>query len=266
MGHSQEATMNIRRLYPLVILSALLLVACGTDVHTLLSEDDSRAEVIEAVISDRTTRDEVIDRLLSTSDEREALFRKVVENDEIAGALLDEMLRTDRGKAVAASRIASDDETTRTFISMMMLTGAVGEIMTHEQAECLELSDAFAHGNQVRTMSDLKRLGRIVDDWARENGGAYPVCARFEDVTDCLASSLPQEALAHLRVNDAWGRPFQYHSDEAGMSYVLISYATDGLSDGLGMAGPTSSYDADIVFSNGDFVQWPGHILKEKIH
>ena len=54
-----------------------------------------------------------------------------------------------------------------------------------------------------------------------------------------------------------------YYPD--GASYALISYSTDGQYDQLGRAGPTSSYDCDIVFSNGDFVQWPGRIRKERI-
>ena len=62
------------------------------------------------------------------------------------------------------------------------------------------------------------------------------------------------------------GRPFLYHSDADGTTYALLSYSTDGQYDQLGKAGPTSSYNCDIVFSNGDFVQWPGRIRKEKIH
>jgi hypothetical protein len=151
------------------------------------------------------------------------------------------------------------------FIGMLMLTGGVGETISQEQADCLELGDALAHGNQRRTMVDLKRLGRVVDDWARENAGSYPVCNRFEAVTGCLASSLPSGALADLRLIDAWGRPILYHTNEGGTTYALISYATDGEYDRLGKAGPTSSHNADIVFADGDFVQWPGHILKESI-
>ena len=111
----------------------------------------------------------------------------------------------------------------------------------------------------------MKRLGVVVDRWAQENHGAYPVCKRFDAASGCLASLLPRDAIADLRLIDAWGRPFLYQSDLEGRKYALISYATDGLSDDLGRIGPTSSRDSDIVYSNGDFVQWPGRISKETI-
>jgi len=257
--------MNTKRLRPLLILAALPLVACGTDMQSLLSEDDTRAQAIETLTTDPSMREEVIDRLLSTPEERAALLEKVANDDEVAAVLVKQMMQSDRTMAVAANQIGSDNEATRTLIGMLMLTGAIGEIVSQDQAECLELGEAFAHGNQIRTMGDLKRLGEIIDGWARQNDGLYPVCGGYEDVTACLTASLPDGALADLRLNDAWGRPIRYHSDDDGRSYVLISYATDGEFDQLGMAGPTASHDADITFSNGDFLQWPGHIPKEKI-
>ncbi len=257
--------MDSRRLYPLLILPALLLAACAPDMEELLSEDENRARAIEALVGDSSRRDEVFERLLGRPSERTALFATIVEDEELAGALVARMIHSDHGKAVVASRIASDSETTRTFIGMLMLTGAAGEILSQRQAECLELGDALAHGNQRRTMEALKRLGAVVDDWARRNGGSYPVCDRLENVTGCLASSLPSGALADLRLTDAWGRPLLYSSNDRGTTYALISYATDGKYDELGKAGPTSSYNADIVFADGDFVQWPGHIPRDDI-
>lgn len=256
--------MDCRRLHLLLILPAFLLAGCSTDMQDLLSEEETRAEAIETLLADPFARDEIVARLLDAPDARKALFVRIVEGEESAGALVDRMMRSERGQAVAASRIASDRETTRTFLGMVMLAGAAGDVISQKQAECLELGDALAHGNQTRTMADLKRLGRVVEDW-REDSGSYPVCDGFDAVTDCLASKLPQDSLADLRLDDAWGRPFLYHSDNDGTSYLLISYATDGEHDGLGRAGPTSSVNADIVFADGEFVQWPGHIRKEQI-
>jgi hypothetical protein len=202
---------------------------------------------------------------MSTQAGRDAVFQEILKSEEQSVTLVGKMMGNDRGKALVASQIASDMEMARTFMRMLMLTGVVGEIMTQEQAELLDLGEAFAHGNQMRTMADLKRLGGLLDRWAGRNEGYYPVCNNYEDVTSCLASRLPEGSFADLRLSDAWGRPFQYHSDADGTTYALISYTTDGEYDRLGKAGPTSSYDCDIVFSNGDFVQWPGHIRKEMI-
>jgi hypothetical protein len=262
--HRQEAVMN-KRLFPLLMLPALLLAACAGDVLGLLSDEGNRARVIDALAGDPSMRAEVVDRLLSRPDDRTAMFERLLASDDSLGAFIEQMVASERGQAVAATRIAAEKETARTFIGMMALTGGVGEVLDQQQAECLGLGDALAHGNQKRTMVDLKRLGEVVEAWARDNDGAYPVCEGFRAAADCLASSLPTGALAEIRLNDAWGRPILYHSDDAGTTYALISYATDGQHDGLGKAGPTSSYNADIVFADGDFAQWPGQIVKDTI-
>ena len=41
-----------------------------------------------------------------------------------------------------------------------------------------------------------------------------------------------------------------------GLTYTLISYGKDGIPGPL-TGGPTSSYDCDIVYANGQFFQWP---------
>jgi hypothetical protein len=256
--------MDFRKCLPPLVLCALLLAACTVDVQGLLAEDASRAEAIRTLVADASMRDELFDALLGGEDARSALFDRIVDDDENAGLLIERLMRSDRTRAVAAARIASDYESARTFIGMMMLSGAAGEVLSRDQAECLELGDALTHGNQRKTMTDLKRLGGVVDGWARE-AGAYPVCREFQDVSKCLAANLPQNALADLRLRDAWGRPFLYYSDADGGSYALISFADDGEYDGLGKAGPTSSVNADIVFSDGQFVQWPANIRQERI-
>ncbi|HXV75567.1 MAG TPA: hypothetical protein VD788_04550 [Candidatus Polarisedimenticolaceae bacterium] len=258
--------MGSYELRPLAIFPALLLTAaCTSGVESVVAKDATRARAIELLVGDAAMSGEVIEGLLGNPDARVALSAKIADDEAFAGALVDRVMQSDRGKAVVASRIGTDSATTRTLLGMLMATGAMGRIISQQQAECFDLGEQFALGNQRRTMVDLKRLGSVVDRWAREHGGAYPVCDPFSDVAGCLASSLPAGAFAELRLEDAWGRPFVYHSDPGGSSYALISYATDGRYDELGRVGPTSSYDADIVYSEGDFVQWPGTILKEQV-
>jgi len=248
------------------MLPTLLLTACATDMQALLSEDnEARGQAIEMLVNNPSMRGEVVAQLMSTQAGRDAVFQEILKSEEQSVTLVGQMMSNDRGKALVASQIASDMEMARTFMRMLMLTGVVGEIMTQEQAELLDLGEAFAHGNQMRTMADLKRLGGLLDGWTSRNEAYYPVCDNYQDVTDCLATRLPKDTLSGLRLKDAWGRNFQYNTDPGGTTYALISYTTDGEYDRLGKAGPTSSYDCDIVFSNGDFVQWPGHIRKENI-
>ena len=254
-----------RALASMTILAAAGLTACASDLDKVLSEETSRRLAIEVLVGDPAKRSDVIERLLSTPDDRTALFQQALGNEQSAAALIEQMMQDERFQAQMANVIAANQEMTRDFLRKLMLTGAVGAHLTQPQAERLGLGEAFAHGNQVRTMTDLKRLGVVVDRWARSHDGAYPVCDRYDIASGCLASLLPRDVLADLHLSDAWGRPFHYQTDSAGKTYALISYATDGEYDMLGRAGPTSSYDSDIVYADGDFVQWPGRILKDSI-
>jgi len=254
-----------RRIAPLLLIALAPLAACTTDMREILSDDAARNRAIETLVGDQASRGEVVGRLLSNPADRKDLFQAVLADDEVASAWTRQLMQNDRGMALLAGQIAADREGTRTFMTMLMSTGALGEVLTQEQAEVLGLGDAFAYGNLRRTMVDLKRLGQRVEDSVRQSDGTYPVCVRYDDVADCLASHLPADALGNLRLTDAWGRPFRYHSDDQGKSYTLVSYATDGVYDQMGRAGPTSSYDADIVYSDGDFVQWLGRIRKDAI-
>ncbi len=76
-------------------------------------------------------------------------------------------------------------------------------------------------------------------------------------VTPTYIKSLPQK--------DGWGRDYQFGMDkaigvtQAAQVYGLKSLGKDGLSEGatytVGRA--TTSFDCDIVYSNGSFIQWP---------
>ena len=249
----------------LLILAAALLVACSSDPGKYVADEERRAGVIDALVADPSMRQELIERLMSSPAEQSALFAAILKDENVSGRLVQQMIADDRGKALVASRVAADATVARTFMRMLMLTGAIGELMTQQQAELLGLGDVLAHGNQKRTMTDLKRLAGIVDGWAVNQAGRFPVCTGYEDVGECLTRRLPAGSMGDLRLKDAWGRPFQYHSDPEGTRYALISYATDGHYDQLGRAGPTDSHDCDIVFSNGKFIQWPGRIHRNSI-
>ena len=242
-----------------------LLAACTKQPQDYLADDARRSATIETLVGDVSMRQEVIQRLMSGGPDRTAVFKAILQDEEAAGVLIQYLMADDRGKALVAGNIAADADVARSFMRMLMLTGVVGELITQQQADRLDLGLAYAHGNQQRTMTDLKTLGQVIDRWAGEHAGRYPVCPRYGAVGDCLATRLPADTVASLRLQDAWGLPFQYISDADGKRYTLASHATDGQFDGRGNAGPTASYDCDIVFSNGEFIQWPGRIHRKSI-
>lgn len=251
-----------------LIAATLVLPACAKKPASLLADDARRKEVIETLVTTPAMRQEVIDRLIGPPGDRAVVIDRILKDESAAGDLVSRIMEQDRGKAIVASKVAADPSA-KTFIRMLMLTGVMGESMTQQQADALGLGEPFAFGNQNRTMRDLKKVGAVIDTFAnrqqREEGPRYPVCYDFTNLDGCLAGKLPAGSLKDLRTTDAWGRPFQYHTDREGKEYILVSYASDGKYDELGKVGPTQSYDCDIVFSNGDFIQWPGRIRKSEI-
>ena len=252
----------------MLLAAALTLPSCLNKPESLLADDARRKQIIETLATNPAMRSEVIDRLIGPPEGRAAVIERVLRDESAAGDLVARIIQQDRGKAIVASKVAADPAA-KTFIRMLMLTGVMGESMTQQQADAFGLGEPFAYGNQDRTMRDLKKVGTIVDMFAKthqqEEGPRYPVCYDFADLESCLGKKLPAGSLKDLRLKDAWGRPFQYHTDREGKEYILVSYANDGKYDDLGKVGPTQSYDADIVFSNGDFIQWPGWIRKTEI-
>jgi hypothetical protein len=256
----------LTRVIPVLTIAAVLaVVSCAKGPSSYVTDAAKRKEMIDALIADPTAMQETVDRLLGPPVSRAAVVDRIVKDEEIVGQVMQKLLADDRGKALVVSRVAADQAGAPTFIRMLMLTGVMGEAMTQKQAEAIGLGGAFSLGNQKRTMSDLKRLGGRIDAWAKTRQGHFPVCTDLENLDGCLKTRIGDAGLQGLRLKDAWGHPIQYRTDRDGSLYILVSYASDGEYDNLGKVGPTESYDCDIVFSNGDFIQWPGIIRKSEV-
>lgn len=82
--------------------------------------------------------------------------------------------------------------------------------------------------------------------------GWVPIDWLTEAVTPMYLSTLPRA--------DGWGHALIFWSD--GASYVIVSPGKDAEPErdwaaGDSPRGPSMSFAADIVFANGEFVQWP---------
>ncbi len=247
----------------LIVAVVVTLPSCS-GVKNTLADDGKRKELIEMIVTDRAIRKEVIDRLVGPPSDRAIVIARILEDEDAAGHLVQKILETEKGKAIVASQVAADSDA-NTFVRMLMLTGAMGEAMTQKQAEMIGMGHIFAFGNQRRTMTDMKRIAEQVEEWAKQDRGRFPVCADFENADQCLAKKVKNDAFQSVKKKDAWGKGIQYRTDPEGSTYLLISYANDGEWDGMGRVGPTQSVDCDIVFANGDFIQWPGNIRKAEI-
>jgi hypothetical protein len=262
---------DVRQPLRRVTFAALALVAtaafagCVKNPLQNLGDDATRGQVIEAVLGNQAAHAALVDRLLGTPTDRAAIQAKMMGDENMKLELAKAIVSDDRGRALVVNAVVADDQGAKTFIRMLMTTGAMGASLSQKQADALGYGEAYTFGNRRRTMSDMKKIGAVLDSWGRDHAGKYPACYGLGDLKGCLGKTLPADTLASARAADAWGTPFQYGTNRDGNEYVLVSFATDGLTDGLGKVGPTDSIDCDIVFSNGRFVQWPGSLRLQDI-
>jgi hypothetical protein len=117
-----------------------------------------------------------------------------------------------------------------------------------------------------QTMADLRSIGTAVESFAVDNE-RYPGPTTRVQTIDALASDLESTYIRALPRLDCWGHPYLVWSDT--QSYFLISTGADGIPDRDYLehgntpaelakdSAATSDPNADVVFANGQFTQWP---------
>ena len=126
--------------------------------------------------------------------------------------------------------------------------GAFGGIDRHRQKE---------------TMDAMRVIAGALESYSIDNMLYVVVNREDADASETLVRWLEPTYVKKLPTRDAWGRPFQVISD--GTEYTIVSFGRDGRADeaapayGDSIQGPTDSR-ADIVFSTGSFVRFPGDV------
>lgn len=110
--------------------------------------------------------------------------------------------------------------------------------------------NAVDRGKQKRTLADIRTIAIAVESFAVDHD-AYP------DATDLaeLRKILDPHYVHPFPMSDGWGHAFVFETFEEG-GYRIRSYGKDGLPDEA-PGGPMKSYADDIIFEDGQFVQWP---------
>jgi hypothetical protein len=118
------------------------------------------------------------------------------------------------------------------------------------------LLNAIDRGKGKRTLADSRDIAIAIESYAETNE-LYPQAGSLEELRHLLVPAHAQS----IPVVDGWGHPFQVVSDSDG--YEIRSAAKDGLFESAPPRGATSSFGADIVWRNGEVVQWPDHVTFE---
>ena len=137
------------------------------------------------------------------------------------------------------------------------------------------LLTAIQRSRQKRSMVDMRNLATA---WEARNveAGRYnaaaaglPGCDKPVLLTD-LQTALAPTYIRDMPTLDGWGHAFELFTDldwAAGANasrYVIWSAAKDGLFQSTPPTGATTSFDCDIIYSNGAFLQYPDGVGSSK--
>ena len=128
--------------------------------------------------------------------------------------------------------------------------------LAHAPERILQMSE---RGSQKRSMADIRSIAVCFEAYKIDND-ALPGAptAGWVEVTE-IREHVEPVYIRTLPLEDAWGNPFWIWSD--GERYFIVSHGRDGERDAdysvVEPAGKRSSFNSDIVMSDGQFLQWP---------
>lgn len=118
-----------------------------------------------------------------------------------------------------------------------------------------------------KTMEDLRTVATAAEAYATDEN-RYPIAGAYEDLRPILSPTY----IKTLPEADAWGTPIVYVSAPDGQHYRFISAGADKrfesgsdrietLPEDFG-GRPSDNLDADIIYQDGTFVQFPVVVKK----
>ena len=99
------------------------------------------------------------------------------------------------------------------------------------------------------TMADIRSVATAIETYSVDHN-RYPDA----DSPAALAVRVEPRYITHMPFEDAWGNELQVRS--APTSYTIRSLGADGLRDAHQPRGTVSNLNEDIVYTDGQFVQW----------
>ncbi len=124
------------------------------------------------------------------------------------------------------------------------------------------LLNALQRGKQKRTMADMRNMAIAIESYNVDNN-QYPTaaCPSFPTANLSLTSGsftlLKPTYIAQPPFQDGWQKPLLYGvAASTGQAYTIESSGRDGLTQAV-VCGTTTDFNADIVYSNGTFIQYP---------
>ena len=150
-----------------------------------------------------------------------------------------------------------------TLIELLIVVAIIGIIVA---IAIPNLLNAIQRAKQRRTMGDERSIATAIEAYGVDFN-RYPVAAGFSLpsglgygtalVSGSLSGYVSPTYIKVCPVSDGWNSWFLCSIDTLGQNYILVSGGKDGSASAPGTYGPTTDFNADIVFSNGVFVNYP---------
>jgi hypothetical protein len=116
-------------------------------------------------------------------------------------------------------------------------------------------------------MADMRTIAtaweaRATDVNKYSAAGAFlPSVTMANNVMDTI---LAPTYIKSMVANDGWGTPWAFSVDGTGQTYAIISYGRDKVAGTAPTATTTTTnFDCDLVYSQGQFLQYPEGIQQQ---
>lgn len=147
-----------------------------------------------------------------------------------------------------------------TLIELLIVVAIIGIIVS---IGVLNLLSAVERAKQKRTMADMRTLSTALEAYGTDYNRFPAAAATIPGTPSTAVSSSMIAALEPTYTKkvpnvDGWGSHLLYSPYLGNSEYVILSAARNGSVEGLiGGGGGTTQFNDDIIFCNGQFVQYP---------
>ena len=157
-----------------------------------------------------------------------------------------------------------------TLIELLIVVAIIGILAA---IAIPNLLTAMQRSKQKRTMADMRTIATAWEaratDLNKYNAAGALSIPTGAVTTANLSNYLSPTYVKTFPAKDGWGNQWAFTSDQAwggstaAQQYYIISYGKDGAVSTPYDGGATTSFDKDIVYSNGTFLQYPEGVQQQ---